>query len=105
MNVYGRRIKEYMEFSELTMEDIAIQSGLPVSGIESIILEDRIPEIRELLAIAEINEISLDYFLGRIKYPLPVSRTKIEAEFYCIIEQLSKEDLYELLKKVKELGV
>lgn len=47
----------------------------------------------------------LDYFLGLIKYPLPVSRTKIEAEFYCIIEQLSKEDLYELLKKVKELGV
>ncbi len=101
MNVYSSRIKEYMELSDLTMEDVAKRSGLPLSGIESIILEDRIPKISELLAIAEINDISMDYFLGRIKYPLFVSRTKIEAEFYCTIEQLPKEDLSELLKRVE----
>ncbi len=94
-----------MEFSNLTMEEIAKQSSLPVSRIKSIILEDNIPEIRELLAIAEINKISMDYFLGRIKYPLRVSRTKDEAEFNFIIEKLPKEDLCELLKKVKEIRV
>ena len=105
MNVYSSRIKEYMELSDLTMEDVAKRSGLPLSGIESIILEDRIPKISELLAIAEINDISMDYFLGRIKIPLYVPRTKAQAKVNHIIMELSEEELHEMIKVAREIGM
>ena len=68
-------------------------------------MKDKLPEISELLAIAELKEISMDYFLGRIKIPLYVPRTKAQATVNHIIMELSEEELHEMIKVAREIGM
>lgn len=105
MNEYSKRIKDYMDYTGQTVESLAEQTGIPASRIEEIVLKDKLPEISELMAIAELKEISMDYFLGRIKIPLYVPRTKAQAKVNHIIMELSEEELNEMIKVAREIGM
>ncbi len=93
MNEYSRRIKDYMDYTGQTVESLAEQTGIPASRIEEIVLKDK------------LKEISMDYFLGRIKIPLYVPRTKAQATVNHIIMELSEEELHEMIKVAREIGM
>ncbi|MCJ8173993.1 helix-turn-helix transcriptional regulator [Clostridium botulinum] len=65
--MFGERLKELREEKELTQEELGkllSVSRQTVSGYEAEIIE---PNINNLVRLADIFSVSLDYLLGRTK--------------------------------------
>lgn len=67
MGVLGDRLKELREEKELTQEELGKLLSVSRQAVSSYESEDAEPSLNNLVRLADIFDISLDYLLGRTK--------------------------------------
>ncbi|MHB9949470.1 transcriptional regulator [Clostridium botulinum] len=90
--MFGERLKELREEKELTQEELGkllSVSRQTVSGYEAEIIE---PNINNLVRLADIFNVSLDYLLGRTKerYNLNLENKKNKELLLDLIKVIDK---------------
>lgn len=93
--MFGERLKELREDSKLTQEKIAKYlkiSRQTISGYETGSNE---PSIENLIKLADLFNVSLDYLCGRTK----------EKNNLNLLENVSKELLLDLMESIKKYNV
>lgn len=103
----NERIKDYRELIlQLTQEDFAKETGLElerVKKIEAKKIQVRVPDVK---VIAERYNISTDYLFGFKRFPAPLHPKENEAMMWHYIEELSDEELWDVLRRLGEdLGI
>jgi transcriptional regulator with XRE-family HTH domain len=94
--MFGDRLRELREDKNMTQDDLASilnVSRQTISGYEKGVNE---PNIENLVRMAEIFNVSLDYLLGRTKIKNAAYIDRIQGK-ELIVELLANEDMYSLV--------
>ena len=90
MKKYAKRLKELREYYGMTQAEVAECLNFSSAVISNYECEVREPGIEELILLADFFQVSLDYLVGRIDYPIQCGKKKTIR--YTIIENLKVPD-------------
>jgi len=102
VEIVNERIREYREVSlQISQKEMAEAVGIEYSRFKKI--EDAKAEValKELLAIADKYEVSLDYFLGRRRFPMSVNADESERKMWDMLEHIPQEDMDYVYNAIK----
>ena len=77
MKKFAQRLKELREYYDMTQAEVAECLNFSSAAICNYECGIREPGIEELILLAELFHVSMDYLVGRIDYPSQSSKKKI----------------------------
>ena len=98
----SKNLKAYMKYQNIDVAEFAEKCNLETERVQSILDEESMLELEELAAISRAYNVSTEYFLGLIKYPFPIAKSKEEATLYKKLSELSKDKLLEFIDRIQE---
>lgn len=90
MKKFAQRLKELREYYSMTQSKVAECLNFSSSAISNYECGAREPGIEELVLLADFFQVSLDYLVGRIDYPIQHGKKKIIQ--YTITENIKVPD-------------
>ena len=90
MKKYAKRLKELREYYGMTQAEVAECLNFSSAAISNYECEVREPGIEELILLADFFQVSLDYLVGRIDYPIRPIKNKIVR--YAVMESFKVPD-------------
>ena len=92
--VVAKRIAEFrQEIVKVSVEEFANLTGIKVRKIKDLESGRRGLNLKDLCALADTFGVSMDYFLGKHRYPHPVVCNEQEAEFWVRVEHMTEGEL------------
>lgn len=67
-NTIGRNIRKLRKHNNMTQEQLAQKLNMKRQTLSNYEIGKRVPDIYELIVIADIFDITLDELVGRMKY-------------------------------------
>lgn len=97
----SKNLKAYMKYQNIDVAEFAEKCNLETKRVQSILDEESMLELEELAAISRAYNVSTEYFLGLIKYPFPIAKSKEEATLYKKLSELSEDKLLEFIDRIQ----
>lgn len=69
MSIFSERLKELKTMKQATQKDIASAIGLSLRAYQYYETDTKEPTLRNLIALADYFDVSLDYLVGRSDNP------------------------------------
>lgn len=105
MNIENQRIKEWRQITNLSEEQFAKETGLPVERIQKIEAGKIKVTLKDIVAVADAFFLSMDYLIGRKEKPSPILMSEEQASAWAKIERLAPEQLDELIRELRARGL
>lgn len=102
MDVIGKKIKEYREFIQLSIEEFSKECGIEEDRIKKLENGRLKAKLIDVAAISGTFNVSTDYLLGIDKSPHPIIHNEKEHAFWNKLESLSQEELTLLMDTLKD---
>lgn len=90
MKKFAQRLKELRVYYGITQAEVAECINFSSAAISNYECGEREPGIEELILLADFFQVSLDYLVGRIDYPIQLGKKKIIR--YAVTESLKLPD-------------
>lgn len=103
MDIPNERIRD-LRVGMLHMEqaEFSEKTGIPLERLKKIEKGTVKVRLADVTSVSDAFNISTEFFIGTRRFPSPVIRNEKEARIWVMIEQLSDEQLDELLECMKE---
>ena len=95
MNRFG----EYRNLLGFTLEEVAEKTTIPVDRLNKIEKGSQVPDLADALLMHYTYNVSVDYLLGNLRINVP-AKTLADIDFLVALNEVSEEQLQELLKEL-----
>ena len=65
MDKLANRLKELRKLSNLTQKDVSLKLGITARRYQALELNESLPKLSTLIALADTFKVSLDFLVGR----------------------------------------
>lgn len=65
MDILANRLKELRRLSNLTQKDVSLKLGITARRYQALELNESLPKLSTLVALADTFNVSLDFLVGR----------------------------------------
>lgn len=65
MDILANRLKELRRLSNLTQKDVSLKLGITARRYQALELNESLPKLSTLIALADTFNVSLDFLVGR----------------------------------------
>ncbi len=105
MDAISQRIKEFREYTQLSITDFSKQCGIEEDKMRKLENGRLKAKLIDVVSISRAFNVSTDYLLGIDKAPHPIIHTNEEHALWSKLESLTPDEMEQLIKAFEEEGI